>query len=98
MWVGGLAHGQVGHEVLASVCQATHQIQHRIDDAPGHIAPERADEHGANVIAAGVGDAQRPRERKDHDQPEEDLRDAIDWLQDSIGGFYSVSGHIRYMI
>ena len=56
--IGGLAHGQVGHEALALVGEAAHQIQHRIDDAPGHVAPERADEHRANIIAAGLGDAQ----------------------------------------
>ena len=56
--IGGLAHGQVGHEALALFGEAAHQIQHRIDDAPGHVAPERADEHRANIIAAGLGDAE----------------------------------------
>ena len=92
--IGGPAHGQVRHEVLALAGEAAHQIQHRIDDPPGHVAPERADEHGANIIAAGVGDAQRPGEREDHDQSEEDFRDAINRVQDSLRRSCRVIGHI----
>ena len=86
MRIGGLAHGQVGHEALALFGKAAHQIQHRVDDAPGQVAAERADEHRANIVAAGLGDAEGAGEREDHDQPEEDFGDALDRVQHALGG------------
>ena len=38
--VGGLAHGQVCREDPALVGQGAHQIEHRVDDAPGQVAAE----------------------------------------------------------
>ena len=37
----------------------------------------------ANIVAAGLGDAQRTGEREHHDQAEQDFGDALDRLQDA---------------
>ncbi len=94
------AHRLEGDESSSFFGEAAHQIQHRIDDAPGDVAPERADQHRAHIFAAGLGDAERAGERQDHDQSEEHFGDAIDRVEDSLahdtfgGNMYSVMAKI----
>ena len=40
-----------------------------------------ADQHGANVLVPGLGDAQRSGEGEHHDQPEEHFRDALGGIE-----------------
>ena len=85
--IGGSAHRVQRDEAAALFGEAAHQVQHRVDDAPGDVAPERADQHGADIFAAGLGDAERAGEREDHDQPEEHLGNAVDRIEQSLRGF-----------
>ena len=89
--IGGLAHGPEGHEAAALLGQAAHQIQDAVDDAPGQVAAQRADEHRADIVAAGLGDAERAGEGEDHDQPEEHFGDALDRVEHALGDFVTWS-------
>src|SRR3989440_5154668 len=48
---------------------------------PIYVAAERAEQHGADVFAAGGRHAERGREREGHDQPEEHLGEPIERLE-----------------
>ncbi len=84
--VGGLTHRVERVEPAALLGESAHQVQQRVDDPPGDVAAERADQHGADILAAGLGDAQRAGEREDHDQPEQHLGHPIDRIEESFGG------------
>ena len=88
--IAGLAHGPEGRETPLLLGQAAHEIEDRVDEAPGQVAAQGAHEHGANVLAARPDDAQRAREGEDHDQPEQHLGQAVDRveraLHDTWGG------------
>ena len=58
------------------------------------LQPERADQHGADVVAAGLGDAQRTGERQHHDQAEQHFGDALARVEHALG-VVSFSGHQR---
>ena len=73
--------------------QAAHEIQHAVNDAPGQIAAQRADEHRADFVAARLGDAERAGEGEDHDQAEEHLGDAVVRFEHALGGFDGFVGH-----
>ena len=75
--VRGRAHGPEDRQVAPLLGQAAHEIEDPVDDAPGQVAAERADEHRADVLAPGLGHAQRTGEGQDHDQAEEHLGDAL---------------------
>jgi hypothetical protein len=79
------ANGAVERQVAPALAECTHQIQHAIDDAPRDVAPERADEHRADVLAAGLGRAERAREREHHDQAEEHFGDAFAGIEHALG-------------
>ena len=83
-WVARLAHRLKHGEVGAPFGQAAHEIQNRVDDAPGQVAAQRADEHRAQIAAARLGDAQRAGEGEHHNQPEQHLRHTINRFQLSL--------------
>ena len=71
---------------------ASHQIQNRVDDAPGQVASQRADEHHAHVVAPRLGDAERAGVRQHHYQPEQHFRRAIDRIERVLGGLHGTIG------
>ena len=58
--IGALAHGVPDHELSRRLIQTTHQVEHPVDHSPGQIAPESAEEHGADLGPARLGDAEDP--------------------------------------
>ena len=54
-----------------------YEVKHAVNNAPCQIATERADEHRVNIIAPRPGNTERAGESEDHDQPKQELRDAI---------------------
>ena len=76
-WIGRFAHGAKRYQSLPLFCQTTHQIQDSVNDSPGQIASQRANEHRAHIIAPRLGHAERAGEGKDHDQAEEDFGNTI---------------------
>ena len=60
-------------QAAALLGQAAHQVQHAVDDAPGEVAAECADEHRADVLPPGLRDAERSGEGQHHDQAEQHL-------------------------
>ena len=71
------------HQVATQLSQARHQVQDAVDDPPRDVASQRADQHRANVFAAGFSHAERTGEGQHHDQAEQDLGQPLDRLQDA---------------
>ena len=64
--------------------QTAHQVENRVDDAPGKIAAEGADQHRANLGPVRLRRAERAREREHHDQPEEHLGDPLHRVEERL--------------
>ena len=85
--VGGSANGLKRHQVAAFVGQARHQIQDTVNNTPGQVASERANEHRSNILATRLCDAERTGESEDHDQSKEDFGNALVRVEDPSRGF-----------
>ena len=92
---GGLAHGPQRADAAPLFAQAAHEIQDAVNDAPGQVAAERADEHGADIVAARLGDTERAGEGEDHDQAKEHFGDALVRFEHALGGFDGFVRHRR---
>jgi hypothetical protein len=68
---------------VAALCEAGDEVKRRVDDAPRKVATDRADEHRAHVFRAGLGDADRTREREHHDQPEDNFGETFERIQNA---------------
>ena len=69
--------------VVTPLGEASDEIEGRVDNAPGEIAPERTDEHRAHIVAAHFGDTDRAGERKHHDERENDLGEAFERIENA---------------
>lgn len=56
--VAGVADCAEQRETAGALGEASHQVQHPVDDAPCDIAAERTDEHRAHIVATGFRDAE----------------------------------------
>ena len=79
--IAGLPDRAQFQEVASSLAEAAHQIQPGVDDAPGQIAAERAQDHGFDLGAPCGDHAERAGAGQDHDQAEQDLGNPIDRIE-----------------
>ena len=70
-------------KVAAALPDLLHQIKSAVDDPPGEVASQRPDQHGAHVGLARH-DAERRRVSENHDQAEQDFRDPVHRIKDTI--------------
>src|SRR6185369_17253662 len=61
------------------------QVHETIEEAPCHVASERGQNHLLDIFAASVLHADRAGEGQDDDQPEPDLGDPVDGVEDALG-------------
>ena len=80
---GALAHRVPVLDPARRFPETTHQVEHRVDDSPGEVAPEGGEQHGVDPGLARAGDAERSRDGQDHDQAEKDLGRVVDRIQDA---------------
>ena len=71
-------------EAASSLTEAAHQIETRVDDTPGQIAAKRSQDHGLDVRAPRGSHAERARAGQNHDQPEQNLRNPVDGVENGI--------------
>ena len=67
-----------------SFSERAHEIHHGVDEAPRQIATESRHHDRPHLVRSSGGDGQRTDNRHRHDQAEDDLRDSIDRVQQSI--------------
>src|SRR5262249_6971201 len=83
--ISGRARSPPLHGVAPPLVEAGHQKHGGVDDSPRQVAAERAEQHGSNLDGICGYDAQRQREGKRHYQAEQNLRDPLHRLEDSLG-------------
>jgi uncharacterized protein YecE (DUF72 family) len=71
-------------EAAGAADEDRHEIHDGVDETPGEVAADRPDQHGTHLLVAVAGGADRAGEREHHDQPEEDLGQALDRVQDAL--------------
>jgi len=80
---------------MSSLTKAVQEKEERIDDPPGHITTERFPQHGADTALAGRARIECARERKNHDEPEQELRDSLYGFQNPLDLARQVSRHFN---
>src|SRR5262249_1627215 len=83
--IGGRAQSPQLHGVAPPLVEASHQKHAGVDDSPGQVTAECGEEHGPNLDAVCGYDAEGQGEGKRHYQAQQDLRDPVHRLEDSIG-------------
>jgi hypothetical protein len=78
------AYGPQLQDIAAAFVEARHQEDTGVDDAPGQVAAERADQHGADLDIVCGQDAQCEGKGEGHDQAKQHLRDSVDRIEDTI--------------
>jgi hypothetical protein len=67
--------------------EAGDQIYAAIDDAPGQIAAEGANEHGPDLDLVSGRNTERTGKGESHDQAEQYLRNSVHRIEDTIRQF-----------
>ncbi|MNG22255.1 hypothetical protein D3C84_1067170 [compost metagenome] len=93
-WVDAVvqAHQQVA--VTGPIHPGSYQIHHGIGQAPGQVAANGGDQHGARFIAAGPGHAQRADEGHRHEQAKDHLHNPIDGVEHPPPRLFSRFVHV----
>jgi hypothetical protein len=61
--------------------QRAHEVHHRVHETPGEVAPQRRHHDCPDVVAPGGGNRNRADDGDRHDEAEQDLRDAIERIE-----------------
>jgi hypothetical protein len=72
-YISGRTHSPQLHGAAPPLVETSHEKHAGVDDSPGQIAAERAEEHGPNLDGVCGHDAERQSEGKRHYQAEQDL-------------------------
>jgi hypothetical protein len=94
----------VGSEILRSfvkgnvMCPLTktvQEIEERVDDPPGQITAEHFHQHSADAAFVGRARVECTRERENHDEPKQELRNSLYGFQNPIGLACQVRRHFN---
>ena len=80
--IRGASHGSHEMQFAAARHQGAQDVHHAVHHAPRSVAADGCDHHRAHVVASGRSDAERAGEGEAHEQAEQDLRVAVERVED----------------
>src|SRR4030095_8291481 len=80
---GGLLHGAKEHCIAAALGQAGNEVKCGINDAPREVAADGADKHSEDIFLSRLRHADGTGEGEHHNEAEDDLRKAFEWIEDA---------------
>ena len=91
--IAGLPDRAQFQEAASPLSEAAHQIKPGVDDAPGQVAAQRAQDHGFDVGAPRGDHAERARAGQHHDQAEQNFGNPIDRIEPTKGSTFPIVRH-----